>query len=136
MPNSKQHQAKASHNRAFLASINLNDFPDWAAVAAFYGAVHLVERLRTLRPNASDQHSTDHQDRLQFVQSHHRAIHTQLHELFNASIIARYQTVQSFRSQFSLADVQNTLIDSYLVDIENYVAAQFPTVPPPTSAGS
>ena len=136
MPNSKQHRDKAAHNRAFLATINAKDFPDWAAVVAFYTAVHLAERLRTLLPNAADQHSTGHQDRLEFVQKHHRTIHTEMHELFNASLIARYQTVNSFRTQFTPDDVQKILIDQYLVKFEQYVAARFAPPPsaPPTSA--
>jgi hypothetical protein len=132
MPNSRQHKDKAAHNRAFLATINVQDFPDWAVVVAFYTAVHLAERLRTLLPNASDQHSTTHQDRLEFVQKHHRAIHTEFHELFNASLIARYQTVASFGAQFSPGDVQKTLIDQYLVNIEQHVVHKFPAPPPPS----
>lgn len=48
MPNSKQDRDKANHNRAFLATIDIHVFPDWCAIAAFYVAVHAVERLRTL----------------------------------------------------------------------------------------
>jgi len=46
MPAESQHQNKATHNRQFLDSINTDDYPDWVVVAAFYTAVHLVERLR------------------------------------------------------------------------------------------
>jgi hypothetical protein len=59
MPNSPHHRDKANHNRAFLNSIAVSQYPDWVTVAAFYTAVHLVERLRTRLPNASDQHSID-----------------------------------------------------------------------------
>lgn len=134
MPNSQQHRDKASHNRSFLDTIAVDQYPDWAAVVAFYTAVHLVERLTRL-PNAADQHSTDHQDRLQFVQRHHRPIHTAFHELWNAALIARYQTVNSFNTQFSAADVRDVLIDNYLVAIEQYVTNQFtPPAPPPPAA--
>lgn len=131
MPNSQQHRDKAQHNRAFLNTIAVSTYPDWATVAAFYTAVHFVERLRTKMPNPAQQHSTDHHDRLQFVQVHHRAIHTEYHELFNAGLIARYQTIHSFRTQFSNADVQDILIDQYLVAIEQHVTACFA---PPTPA--
>lgn len=41
MPKPKPHQAKDDHNRAFLDSISTQDqFSDWAAVVAFYVAVH------------------------------------------------------------------------------------------------
>ena len=136
MPNSHQHRDKAQHNRAFLNTISVNTYPDWATVAAFYTAVHLVERLRTKLPNAAEQHSTDHHDRLQFVQTHHRAIHTEYHELFNAALIARYQTIHSFRTQFTNTDVQDILIDQYLLAIEQHVTGYFaphtPPAPPTT----
>jgi hypothetical protein len=45
MPSADQHRRKAESNRRFLASISLDDFPDWVVVAAFYTAVHVVERL-------------------------------------------------------------------------------------------
>lgn len=56
MPNQDQHRKKAESNRKFLASISLDDHPDWVVVAAFYTAVHLVERLRAL---AGEGDSTD-----------------------------------------------------------------------------
>lgn len=125
MPNSQQHRDKAAHNREFLDLIATPRFPDWKVVVAFYVAVHLVERLRTRQPNAADQHSVDHHDRLRFVQVHHRQIHTAFHELFNAGLIARYQTMNSFNVQFPAAAVQEVLVDRYLVEIEQYVANWF-----------
>lgn len=125
MPNSKQHKKKAEHNRAFLDSITDDRFADWMAVVAFYTAVHLVERLRTLNHNASEQHSRDHQHRREFVQSQHKQIHTAYHELFNASLIARYQTVNSFQTQLNVKDIKTRLINGYLAEIESYTAAKF-----------
>lgn len=134
MPNSRQHQEKAEHNRSFLDSIDIEQYPDWAAVAAFYTAVHLVERLRTrLSSGPGGQHSTDHQDRLAFVQRHHRRIHQPYHELFNASTLARYETLHSFNTQITADDVRDTLVNQDLVAIETYVAGVF--APPPPSAG-
>jgi len=135
MPNSKQHKDKAAHNQSFLATIALAQFHDWGAVVAFYTAVHLVERLRTLLPSLQDQHSLDHHDRMQFVQRHHAPIHTPYHELFNAALIARYQTTSSFCKQFTIDDVETILIHTYLAEIEAYVANRFaPPPPPPASA--
>jgi hypothetical protein len=137
MPNSKQHQDKAQHNRTFLNSLDLHQYADWASVAAFYTAVHLVERLRTHLRDPADQHSIDHGDRLRFVQRSHRGIHTPFHELYNAALVARYQTINSFNTQFSDADVKSILVDTYLVEVEKYVASHFPPPPlPPTSAGT
>lgn len=69
MPNSSQHRERAEHNQAFLDTVSVERFPDWATVVAFYTAVHLVERLRTTLKSAEphQQHSKDHQDRLAFV---------------------------------------------------------------------
>ena len=46
MPNPKQHQEKAEHNRAFLGTISDEAYSDWRATIAFYVAVPLVEKLR------------------------------------------------------------------------------------------
>jgi hypothetical protein len=135
MPNSRQHREKADHNRSALNSLDVNACPDWAAVIAFYTAVHLVERLRTRQPKASDQHSGDHHDRLQFVRSVHPSISPEFGELFNISLIARYETMNSFRASFSAADVQNVFVDQYLVAIEQYVARIF-APPPPAGLGA
>jgi hypothetical protein len=135
MPNSQQHRDKANHNRAFLNTIDVQQYPDWAAVVAFYTAVHLVERLRTRMSLQYGQHSTDHQDRLGFVQGHHRPIHTPYFHLYNAGFIARYETVHSFNTKFSAADVQTVLIDQHLVAIEQHVASAFAPPPAPGSPG-
>jgi hypothetical protein len=125
MPNSRQHKEKAARNREFLDTISVDDYPDWAVVVAFYAAVHLAERLRTLERNASQQHSTDHNDRLQFVQRKHRGIHAAFHILFNAALLARYETVNSFNTQFTPSDVRDTLVGQHLVSIERYVSGKF-----------
>lgn len=125
MPNSKQHREKASRNRAFLATIDINLYPEWAVTVAFYTVVHLVERLRTLLPDAARQHSQDHQDRMQFVQGHHRTIHFRYYDLFNAALLARYNTINAFMRDFSVDDVRTILIGQHVVEIENYVATAF-----------
>jgi hypothetical protein len=126
MPNSKQHKEKAERNQAFLSSISVAAYPEWAAVVAFYTAVHLVERLRTLPLTPPPHHSTDRQHRLSFVQRNHRSIHNSFRTLFDASILARYQPVSSFGKQFSVQDVEDILIGQYLKEIEDYVNSQFP----------
>ncbi len=76
MPNASQHHKKAEINRKFLATISIDDFPDWAVVVAFYTAVHVVEELRAA---CGDGVSTDHEDRLEHVQHKHPTIHTAYH---------------------------------------------------------
>jgi len=102
-------------NRKFLATISLDDFPDWVVVVAFYTGVHLVERLRAA---ANDGHSKDHDDRLTYVQQVHPAIHTAYHQLQNASMLARYQSRGDFFNQFQPEQVRELIVGKYLVAIE------------------
>lgn len=124
MPNSKQHREKAERNHQFLTTVD-GKYHDWSAVVAFYTAVHLVERLRTIMPNATDQHSTDHQSRLDFLHGRHAAIHHAFRELYNASLLARYETHNSFDKQFPAGTVQKILVNKNLVAISTYVADAF-----------
>jgi hypothetical protein len=79
MPNSAEHQAKYTANRQFLNTGN-NGTPlstldgCWAAIVAFYSALHLVDRLAArinLHPTPPGAHGT----RLAFVTRHHRRGH-------------------------------------------------------------
>ena len=99
MPNPKQHQEKAEHCRRFLSTIG-DDFPDWRAIVAFYTALHLVEKLRAYDGN----HSTSHDDRDLYVRRNHRTIYDPYHQLFNASLDARYKARAGFT--ISKEDVQ------------------------------
>ena len=128
MPNSKQHQAKAQQNQEFLDSIDVARFASWTTVAAFYTAVHLVERLRAKRGRGTDDHSTDHHDRLEFVRrKENRQIQPAYEVLFNASLLARYETIESFNQAFTTEDIRDVLIAQYLKQIEDYVATVFAT---------
>lgn len=124
MPSADQHRNKAERNRQFLNSISLTDYPEWVVVAAFYTAVHLVERLRHL---AGDGHSTSHEDRLEYVQHHlPDAIHTDYHILQNVSMLARYQSTADFFAQFQPADVAEQLVNNRLARIEQHVQTVAP----------
>jgi len=118
MPIASQHKSKAEINRRFLDTIDIDDFPEWKVVAAFYVAVHLVERLRAA---TNDGHSTSHEDRLNYVQIVHPDIHTSYHVLQNASMLARYQSRGDFFNQFQSNEVAETLIGRYLSGVERYV---------------
>ena len=102
MPSSAEHQAKYAANRQFLNTGN-NGAPlstldgCWAAIVAFYAALHLVDRLAArinLHPTPPGAHGT----RLRFVSSHHRAIFAAYNDLKVASEIARYGTVNQLVS--------------------------------------
>ena len=118
MPSADQHRKKAEKNRALLALVSPNDYPDWVVVIAFYTAVHLVERLRAA---SGDGHSRDHADRLAYVHMHHSTIHTAYYQLQNASMLARYQSNADFFRQFHADEVTTILIDRYLTAVEKYV---------------
>ena len=117
MPSADQHRRKAESNRRFLDSISVDDHPDWVVVAAFYCAVHWVERLRAA---AGDGHSTSHGERLAYVQARHLKIHTAYHILQNASMLARYEANATFFAQFQREIIVERLVGRYLKEIENY----------------
>jgi hypothetical protein len=121
MPSKDQHRNKAESNRKFLATISLEDYPDWVVVAAFYTAVHRVEQLRAA---VGDGDSTGHEDRLAYVQKRHPDIHTAYHILQNASMLARYQSNSTFFGQFQREVIRDRLVGQYLPRIEQYVVAE------------
>jgi hypothetical protein len=132
MPRSPEHHAKYSRNRAFLntglAAVN----PEWAAVVAFYAAVHLVERLAAVEPRGPRHHRT-HADRVDYLARHpqHSVLLADYQVLQVASEISRYGTVHQFHSRYGGGVVQDQLIDVHLAAIEQYVAAHFAPPPPP-----
>jgi hypothetical protein len=139
MPNKEQHRTKAEANKKFLATISLDDFPDWVVVAAFYTAVHLVEQIRHA---AGDGDSTSHEGRLAYVQEKHPGIHTAYHQLQNASMLARYQSNATFFNSLQREDITDRLIARYLAEIEAYVRkfllalSQTPPSGPHVASGS
>ena len=118
MPTQSQHRTKARGNRDFLREIDPAARADWAVTVAFYTAVHLVEGVRA----TIGQHSVNHRDRLSHVGSRHRAIASEFHELYYASLAARYEANSDFYAQFANADIQAIVIDGWLAAVENYVA--------------
>jgi hypothetical protein len=118
MPSADQHRRKAESNRRFLDGIPRDDFPDWVVVAAFYTAVHLVERLRA---SAGHGHSTGHEDRLAYVWEFHPDVHTAYHQLQNAAWLARYQSRADIFDQFQPEQVTELLVGRYLAQVERYV---------------
>jgi hypothetical protein len=128
MPSASQHRKKAESNRKFLATISLEDYPDWVVVAAFYTAVHVIEELRAV---AGDGDSTGHEDRLAYVQQKHPTIHTAYHVLQNASMLARYESNSAFFAQFQRELIAERLVGRYLPEIEQYAKNQLKPASPP-----
>lgn len=137
MPNSAEHRAKHTSNRAFLNTGLAATNPEWAAVVAFYAAVHLIERLAAAEPHGPVHHRT-HTDRRLYLARHrqHRAVFNPYDILQEAAEVSRYGTVGQFNALYTAATVQADLIDTHLVAIENYVTAYFapPAAPGPSPA--
>lgn len=138
MPSSAEHRDKHAANRRLLDTGN-NGAPlstldgCWAAIVAFYAALHLVDRLAA----RLNYHPGNHPDHLAFVSRQHRPIFTAYNTLKTASEIARYGTLNQFSHAFQDTTVQDVLIDVRLVSIENYVNNIFhPPAPPTAAAGS
>src|SRR4051794_39629137 len=122
MPRSSEHKEKAERNRLFLNSIKGNAaYADWAAVVAFYAAMHLVERLAAY----NNIHHTSHAVRLSWVSKPHRPIYVAFSVLYDASCTARYGTANQFPSASPGNTVETVLVDQHLATIEAYVTTFF-----------
>ena len=109
-----EHQTKASHNHAFLATI-AEAYPDWQTTVAFYVAVQLVEA----RLAKSGLHCPDHHRRKQAVREKFNRISAAYNKLYNASLVARYDPPGDVLP----ADrVRTELIDKALGDILKFFA--------------
>lgn len=137
MPNSPEHDASYRENRAVLTAGFVASNPRWAAIVAFYAAVHLIERLAAAE-QPRPVHHRSHKNRNKWLNrpGPHRAILSHYIVLQDASESARYGTLNQFQNRFA-ARVQSHLIDIHLVAIERYVAAFFaPPLPPPAPAAA
>ncbi|MEX0716152.1 MAG: hypothetical protein WD066_06180 [Planctomycetaceae bacterium] len=56
MATAEEHENQAAHNHRFLGSIDRDEYPDWAATAIFYTAVHLVQMLFVKKGGAGGSH--------------------------------------------------------------------------------
>jgi hypothetical protein len=136
MPNSAEHRAKYALNRAYLNTGLAATQPEWAAVVAFYAAVHLIERLAAAEPSGPVHHRT-HTQREIYLRRHrqHRAVLTDYLNLQVVAEISRYGTVAQFNALHTAATVQADLIDTHLAAVEHYVAGYFaPPAPAPPPA--
>ena len=133
MPSAAQHQAKANRNRVYLDSGLSAIHPDWAAVVAFYAAVHLIEKLAALE-RSGPIHNATHSVRQRWLTAHrqHRRIFRDYEELKRASEVSRYGTINQFEQVYDSESVQSQLIDVHLAAIEAYVHSV--TIPPATGS--
>lgn len=132
MPSSSEHKEKAERNERFLGQLVSVDDADWASVAAFYTALHLIERLSA----CDNLHHGGHASRGAWLARHtkHRAIRHHYQALYDAAHKARYGTLKQFQRAFPAAAVKQQLIETHLGSIDRYVVAHFAPTAPPTPA--
>ncbi len=124
MPTDAEHAAKYHEARALLNG-PLRGAGAWEATAAFYAAVHLVERLAA----ADGKHHSRHvgpTSRAVYLANHsdHVALAPALAALFSASMVARYESSAAFTAAYPGDVVGRVLIGQMLSAIETHVAAQ------------
>jgi hypothetical protein len=124
MPSSAEHKEKAQQILDFLHSGTVT--PEWSAIAAFYAALHLIERLCA----CENLHIAKHHDRLSWLSRHqtHRGVHADFLALYDASLVARYGTCGQFKKAYPGNTVKKQLIGKNLAAIirhvDNHFAAQ------------
>lgn len=118
MASAAEHREKGRHNNRFLATI-ADDFPDWLATVAFYVAAQYVESVLA----GKGIHSTDHDDRKQFVRRHIPEIQQAYNDLFNASLVARYDALNCC---MPLDKVRERLIAYRLKHLVEVVERKYP----------
>ncbi len=118
MPNSSQHMNKAARNEQFLDSIEIGEAPEWAATVAFYAALHHVERLRS---HSGGGDSSSHADRLAYLRQSFPALFSAFKRLYEASLLARYESSAKFFSHYSAASVRDVLVAQLLHEVRDFV---------------
>jgi hypothetical protein len=122
VPDVNEHRAKAVRNRAFLGTIAEAVYPEWTVVAAFYAALHSVERLAA----SESYHPPNHAARINYIRYHarHRAILRPYLALYFAGMVARYESINLFHSQYPTPVAGSVLPADELAAVENYVATE------------
>ncbi len=110
-----EHQAKAEHHLEFLEHIS-DEFPDWLATVAFYAAVELIENFFAER----GFHSNTHEEHNRKVLSDLRSIHKAYKALYNASLDARYESMEHW---LGAEEVRAELISNRLSHIQAFVTS-------------
>jgi hypothetical protein len=89
MATEADHARQATHNQAFLDSIDRSLFPDWVITAAFYKAVHLAEGLLVRK----GQRSGSHLQRNGTLKRKFPSVWREYRPLYNQSRAVRYLCV-------------------------------------------
>lgn len=96
------HIQRANDNLAFLRTIDIDRYPDWVAISAFYSGLHVVEAILIHEGKlGADSHASRHDLLASPEMSKYRAVYLNYKELYNASRLARYGINRDGSSQFS-----------------------------------
>ena len=85
MATDAEHLQQARHNQEFFDALDVNRFPDWAATALFYKAVHLSQLLFR---------SKSHQRRNKTLKLQYPDVWKEYQPLYTFSRLARYWCLQ------------------------------------------
>jgi hypothetical protein len=114
VPTRKQHIAAALRHLEAYRHLR-HQFPDWASVALFYSALHVVEAAF----EAEGRHNNTHQQRELYIKERHRALWQPYHRLQNESMKARY--LQGGAFSLGAEGVENELRRQKFRQVHRYV---------------
>jgi hypothetical protein len=129
MPTEVEHAEKYRANRAILDGpppLSSVSAP-WAAIVAFYAALHLIEQLAA-REGIHHTRHTGHASRDRYLAFHpdHNVLAASFGALLSASLVARYESAAAFAAAFPGDAVQSRLIDQCLAEIESHARLHLP----------
>jgi hypothetical protein len=162
MSNESEHIAIANRNQAVLDVLlrDLNTCAEWAAVVAFYKAVHILEAVFARETPSVHMHS--HHERLERLKTTRRYLpfYPSFRPLWAASVVARYledrapvvpgkhpiaRPYSRFEDYLPASRLRTDLLDRYLQPLENMAVSMLspgggalvrytpaPTTPAPT----
>jgi hypothetical protein len=113
MATERAHQLKAASNQSFLEQIG-DAHAEWIATVAFYKAVHLVEAVRARKV----QHSTNHQQRNDWVRRQFPNLWMEYRPLYDISRLVRYT-----ETSITARQARDELVGKRLQTLEQIVGA-------------
>lgn len=114
MPSEEAHQAKANHNQAFLDTVEITRFPDWAGIVAFYKALHLVEMFFA---RSSIDSRRVHSRRNRILQQNYPELWRHYGPMYRFSLNARYRY-----TRYNPANVRRHIIEGALRGLERAIS--------------
>ena len=131
---------KYQHNLRFFETINDPAFPDWAATAAFYAALQLVEILLD-RKSTRDHSSHAARNRILQETRSVQNIWRNYKPLYEASVAARYidlggVSYPRFEEWMTLEVVRKQLVNRNLREVRRSVGNQLGWPPDEPTPGS